>query len=173
MDTVRNVFLIHGRDSQLAESFRNMLRAVGLRPLEWEAAVRATGRPAPYVGEVLERAVRLAQAILVVLSPDDMVTLHPDLVAEASPQETRPAGQPGPNVIFELGMAMALNPERTILVEVGHLKPITDLAGLNVIRFDGSAIAVKKLLDRLRLVGCPMPSVLPDIELIARTLSRE
>jgi transcriptional regulator with XRE-family HTH domain len=173
MDTARNVFLIHGRDSQLAESFRDILQAVGLRPLGWAAAVLATGRPAPYVGEVLERAVRLAQAIVVVLSPDDIVTFHPDMVTGDSLQETRLAGQPGPNVIFELGMAMALNPERTIPVEVGHLKPITDLAGLNVIRFDGSAIAVKKLLDRLRLAGCPVPSELPDIDLNARAFSGE
>jgi len=47
-------------------------------------------------------------------------------------------------------------PERTIIVEIGQMRPIADLAGLNVIQFDGSAIAVKKVLDRLDLAGCPV-----------------
>ncbi len=47
-------------------------------------------------------------------------------------------------------------PERTVVVEVGLMRPIGDLAGLNVIRFDGSAIAVKKILDRLHGAGCPV-----------------
>jgi len=47
-------------------------------------------------------------------------------------------------------------PERTIVVEVGQMRPVGDLAGLNVIRFDGSAVATKKVLDRLRQAGCPV-----------------
>jgi len=34
------------------------------------------------------------------------------------------------------------------------MRPITDLAGLNVIRFDGSAVAVKKVINRLSQAGC-------------------
>jgi predicted nucleotide-binding protein len=156
MDTARNVFLIHGRDSNLAASFRDLLQAMGLRPLEWETLVRATGHTAPPIGEVIDTAARLAQATLVLLSPDDIVEPHPDVALDSPRQERSRAGQPSANVLIELGMALAATPERTILVEVGPLMPITDLAGLNVIRFDGSPRAVKKLLNGLKLAGCPV-----------------
>jgi hypothetical protein len=42
------------------------------------------------------------------------------------------------------------------VIEAGYLKPIVDLTGVNAIRFDGSSTAVKKLLERLKMVGCPV-----------------
>jgi hypothetical protein len=53
-------------------------------------------------------------------------------------------------------MALVAYPERTIVVEAGYAKPIVDLAGVNAIRFDGSSAAVKKLLGRLKMAGCPV-----------------
>jgi hypothetical protein len=165
MDTARNVFLIYGRDNSLAASFRDLLRAVGLRPLEWAELVAATGHASPYLGEVINTAVRLAQATLVVLSPDDTVAPHPRLALDSPPQEAGLAGQPSAEVLIEFGMAVAANPERTIPVVVGQLKPIADLAGLNFIRFDGSATAITKLLNRLKLAGCPIADPPEDFQL--------
>ena len=51
-------------------------------------------------------------------------------------------------------MALAAYPERTIVVEAGHLTPIADLAGINAICFDGSSTSVKKLIARLKMTGC-------------------
>jgi hypothetical protein len=45
-------------------------------------------------------------------------------------------------------------PESTVIVEVGNMRPLSDLAGLNVIRFDGSAQAIRKVLSRLEVAGC-------------------
>jgi hypothetical protein len=59
-------------------------------------------------------------------------------------------------VLFELGLALMAYPDRTVIVEIGQLRPVADLAGLNVIRFDGSAIAIKKVIDRLAQAGCPV-----------------
>jgi predicted nucleotide-binding protein len=156
LDTARNVFVIHGRDSRLAEQFRDLLQAVGLRPLGWEELVRATGHTAPYIGEVMDRAARLAQATLVLLSPDDIAEPNPDILVDDPSHEKVRAGQPRANVLVELGMALAAYPERTIVVESGYLKPISDLAGMYSIRFDGSPAAVEKLLDRLKMAGCPV-----------------
>src|SRR6202007_2565824 len=90
-------------------------------------------------------------------SPDDIVGLHPDLYGENDHlYERARAGQARPNVLFELGLAYMAYPERAVLVEVGLMRPIADLAGLNVIRFDGSAMAVRKVLERLTLAGCPV-----------------
>jgi predicted nucleotide-binding protein len=156
-DTTRRVFVVHGRDGLLTERIKDLLRVVGLKPLEWEELVRASGSTAPYLGQVVAKAPHLAQATLVLLSPDDIVELHPDLhQANDLPHERSRAGQARPNVLFELGLALMAYPDRTIVVDVGQMRPIADLAGLNVIRFDGSAAAVKKLLDRLKQAECPV-----------------
>jgi predicted nucleotide-binding protein len=156
-DLIQRVFLVHGRDSELAQSFRDLLHAVRLEPLEWEKLVNLMGSTAPYLGQVVARAPHLAQATLVLLTPDDIVELHPDLYQDNDlPHERARSGQARPNVLFELGLALMAYPERTIVVEIGQMRPVADLAGLNVIRFDGSAVAIKKVLDRLRLAKCPV-----------------
>jgi predicted nucleotide-binding protein len=153
----RQVFIVHGRDGVLTKNFSDLLRAVRLEPLEWETMVEATGSAAPYLGQVVARAPHLAQATLVLLTPDDVVELHSDLYLDNDPpQERARSGQARPNVLFELGLALMAYPERTIVVEVGQMRPIADLGGLNVIRFDGSAVAIKKVLDRLEQAGCPV-----------------
>lgn len=156
-DAHRRVFIVEGRDGKLTGAFHALLRAVQLVPLEWEKLVGATGSTAPYLGQVVAQAPHLAQATLVLLSPDDIVELHPDLFFENDhPQERARSGQARPNVLFELGLALMAYPDRTIVVEVGQMRPVADLAGLNVIRFDGSPTAVKKVLDRLTQAGCPV-----------------
>jgi predicted nucleotide-binding protein len=156
-DVTRQVFVVHGRDGALTKSFRDLLRAVRLEPLEWETLVDATGSTAPYLGQVVAKAPHLAQATLVLLTPDDVVELHSDLVLDNDlPQERARSGQARPNVLFELGQALMAYPERTIVVEVGQMRPVADLAGLNVVRFDGSAVAIKKVLDRLSQAKCPV-----------------
>jgi predicted nucleotide-binding protein len=155
-DTAKRVFVVYGRDGALAKSFFDLLYSVGLQPLEWERLVGPTGTTAPYLGDVVRMAPHLAQANLVLLSPDDIVELHPDLFQRGDhAYERAQAGQARPNVLFELGLAYMAYPERTVIVEVGQLRPIADLAGLNVIRFDGSAPAVKKVIGRLTQAGCP------------------
>jgi predicted nucleotide-binding protein len=154
-DRTRNVFVVHGRDEQVRREMFDFLRRLGLQPLEWEALVKATDDTAPYLGEVVAGAPAQAQAALVLLTPDDLVRLHEDLVADSDPRyESRLTGQPRPNVLIELGMALTAYPRRTIIVEIGALRPIADTAGRNVIRFDGSEIALGKIVDRLKLAGC-------------------
>jgi predicted nucleotide-binding protein len=156
-DTTRRVFVVYGRDGALTKSFFDLLYAVGLEPLEWERLIGPTGTSTPYLGQVVSKAPHLAQATLVLLSPDDIVELHPDLrLASDHHHERGRTGQARPNVLFELGLAFMAYPESTVIAEVGQMRPISDLAGLNVIRFDGSAISVKKVLDRLILAGCPV-----------------
>jgi predicted nucleotide-binding protein len=153
----RRVFVVHGRDGALAGRFRDLLRAVDLQPLEWEALVAATGSAAPYLGQVVAAAPHQAQATLVLLSPDDIVELHSDLrAANDHPYERARAAQARPNVLFELGMALMAYPERTVVVEVGEMRPIADLAGLNTIRFDGSVPAIRKVVTRLKNAGCEL-----------------
>ena len=155
-DVAKRVFVVYGRDGALVRGFFDLLYAVGLQPLEWEVLVALTGTTVPHLANVVSAAPRQAQANLVLLSPDDIVELHPDLHQPGDQGYERDrAGQARPNVLFELGLAYMANPERTVIVEIGQLRPIADLAGLNVIHFDGSALAIKKVIGRLTQAGCP------------------
>ena len=151
----RNVFVIHGRDEQFRERLFELLRAVDLRPMEWEKLVSLTRHAAPPLLTVVQTAIRNAQAVVVLLTPDDIVKLHPSLYDQQE-SDGRPAMQPRPSVLIELGMALASCAERTIIVEVGELRPVADLGGVNVVRFDGTEGAIGKLIQRLKNAGCPV-----------------
>ena len=156
-DRSRNVFVVHGRDEQVRRAMFDLLRRIGLNPLEWEDLVAATGKASPFLGEVVLRAPAQAEAAMVLLTPDDLVRLHPSLLKPNDPDDERLlTGQPRPNVLLELGMVLMAYPERTVIVEFGSLRRIADLAGLNVIRFDGSKEAVGKIAQRFKVARRPV-----------------
>ncbi|WP_416970195.1 TIR domain-containing protein [Streptomyces sp. 4F14] len=151
----RSVFVVHGRDEEVRSAMFGLLRRLDLRPLEWEQLVRATGKASPFLGEVVAHAPSQAQAALVLLTPDDIAKLHPQLLGESeSDDETRFTGQPRQNVLIELGMVLMAYPERTVIVEVGRLRQAADTAGRNVIRFDGSQESIRKIVARLKVAEC-------------------
>lgn len=156
-DVSRKVFVIYGRDEQARKALFELLRALDLQPQEWEPLVAATGSTLPNLNEVVTTglAAGQAQAVLAILTPDDEVTLHPALRAPADPaDETTRVMQSRPNVLIEVGMALSAYRHRTVIVEIGRLRRIADLDGLNVIRFDGSEFAIGKIVERLKLAGC-------------------
>jgi len=140
---------------QALQALRAFLRALDLHPLDWEEIVRLTGRPSPYMGEVLETAFRHNQAAVVLMTPDDGALLHPDLrTTHDKPFESAVTGQVRPNVLLEAGMALGLQRDRTVVVEIGDLRPVSDLAGINTIHFDGTTTSLQKIAERLRGAGC-------------------
>jgi predicted nucleotide-binding protein len=149
------VFVVHGRNRRLRNGVFTFLRSIGLRPIEWTDAVALTGKSAPYVGEILDVAFSAAQAVVVVLSPDDEARLREELRGKEEPDyETKLTPQARPNVLFEAGMAMARNPDRTVLVEFGRLRPFSDVAGRHAIKMDGSTSKRQDLAMRLQKAGC-------------------
>ncbi|MCY3912587.1 MAG: nucleotide-binding protein [Chloroflexi bacterium] len=153
----RNVFVVHGRNGAAREAMFTFLRTIGLHPIEWSEAVKATGGPNPYVGQVLQTAFSLAGAVLVLFTPDDEAWLKPHFRRPDDPSyETSPSGQARPNVLFEAGMAMGGNENRTVLVELGTLRPFSDIAGRHVIRLDDSPGRRQELAQRLGSAGCPV-----------------
>ncbi|NUR29624.1 MAG: nucleotide-binding protein [Catenulispora sp.] len=154
-DKTRSVFVVHGRDEQATEAVFELLRTLDLVPLEWERLVAATGHAVPFLGDVVHRATEVAQAALVLLTPDDVVALHGNLHEAGEPyHETHETCQPRPNVLIELGMVLAVYPERTIIAQAGAIRPIADIAGRNFVRVDGSEQALRKLAERLKVAGC-------------------
>lgn len=114
----------------------------GPRPSPRRGASQAreeTTHPSPYVGDVLEVGFGKAQAFVVLLTPDDEAKLSEDFLKQDDPDY-----EPGPdaagrlNVLFEAGMAMAAAPERTALVQIGNVRPFSDIGGRLVLRFEGS-----------------------------------
>jgi hypothetical protein len=159
----RKVFVVYGRDGEAKATLFNFLRALGLHPLEWEQVVALTGTGTPYIGDVLVRGFREAQAAVVLFTPDDEARLHEDLRApDESPFETVLTCQPRPNVLIEAGMALAFQPDRTIIVQVGNVRPATDLSGRHVIRL-GTAGSLLGLATRLSTAGCPVDLTSPEI----------
>jgi hypothetical protein len=51
-------------------------------------------------------------------------------------------------------MAMGRNPGRTVLVELGQLRPFSDVVGRHAVRINGSAQRRKELAQRLQTTGC-------------------
>lgn len=162
-DRGRSVFVVHGRDEEVRQAMFGLLRRLDLRPLEWEELVRATGKTAPFLGEVVMNAPAQAQAALVLLTPDDVAKLHPHLLGNRErDDETQLTGQPRQNVLIELGMVLMAYPERTVIVEVGRLRHVADTAGINVIRFDGTESSLAKIAARLKLAGCQLDDTRPE-----------
>lgn len=150
------VFVVHGRNLTLRDSMFSFLRSLALRPIEWDSAISLTGKASPYIGEVLDAAFSYAQAVVVLMTPDEVAYLDPRLGHGEDDQETRPAAQARPNVLFEAGMALGRNPDHTILVEVGDVRPFSDVAGRHSIKLANVPDSRQALVRRLRTAGCPI-----------------
>jgi predicted nucleotide-binding protein len=147
----REVFVVHGRDIVMTTFFLDLLRRFGLQPLDFETLISRTGSTSPYIGEVVRSGFDHAKACVVLFTGDEEAQLRAALGTEA------PGFLPRPNVMFEAGMAMALQRERTIIVEVPPLRTLSDLAGVHTVRFATGAPAERNnLRARLETAGCQM-----------------
>lgn len=151
----RKVFVVHGRNTTIARSMFEFLRALDLHPIEWSEARHLTGEPAPTINKILDVALSNAQAIIVLMTPDDEAYLKKEFVKPDDPDyERSPFPQPRANVIFEAGMAWGRDPKRTILVKCGKLRPMSDISGIHYVDLNNRAETRKELGERLKDAGC-------------------
>jgi predicted nucleotide-binding protein len=149
------VFVVHGRNGKLRRAMFEFLRAIGLRPMEWSEASNLTGKPAPYIGEILDLAFKEAQAIVVLMTGDDEAKLRDEhLKDDDGDFERNLTPQARPNVLFEAGMAFGTHPDRTVLVEVGRLRPFSDVVGREVVRLANDTEKRQRLAQKLKMAGC-------------------
>ncbi|HBB96239.1 MAG TPA: hypothetical protein DC054_12685 [Blastocatellia bacterium] len=149
------VFVVHGRNDGARYSLFRFLRSIGLRPLEWSQAIQLTGKATPYIGEILDAAFSDAQAVVVLMTPDDDARLRREFRKPNDPSyELELTGQSRPNVLFEAGMAIGRHPDRTVLVELGDLRPFSDVGGRHIVKLDNSVGARQGLAHRLERAGC-------------------
>lgn len=143
------VMVIYGHDKQANDALFSWLRAIGLHPREWGQLVQATGSASPFIGEILQGALRDVQAVIAFFTPDEYVTA-------AVPDEHHPVRlQARPNVLIEAGMALITHPTRTIIAILGNQELPSDLAGRHYIRLSHTAVEpLHDLASRLRDAGC-------------------
>jgi predicted nucleotide-binding protein len=153
----RVVFVVHGRNRAARDALFSFLRSLNLEPLEWVEAVAATAKTMPYIGDILTAAFNIAQAVVVLMTADDLAHLKQAFQQPGDPDhETQPTGQARPNVLFEAGMAVGRNEDRTVLVELGNLRPFSDIGGRHVVRLNNSTERRQELALRLQAAGCPV-----------------
>ena len=151
----RTVFVVHGRNEALRKAMFSFLWSLGLDPIEWRKAIEATGQGSPSVPDILDAAFARAVAIIVLLTPDDIAMLRVPFHKTSDPSyETRLVGQARPNVLFEAGMAFGREPNSTILVQIGEVKPFSDVGGRHVAYLSDSAESRAELVTKLRNAGC-------------------
>lgn len=151
----RRVFVVHGRNLEVYDALCDFLRSIDLHPMEWPQILSETGKGSPYIGEILDKAFSEAQAVVILMTPDDEGCLREPLRKPDDPiYETALTPQARLNVLFEAGMAMTLFHEKAILVELGKLRPFSDIAGRHVLKLDNTVTKRQELAERLRTVGC-------------------
>jgi predicted nucleotide-binding protein len=149
------VFVVHGRDTWAREQVFAFLRALGLRPLEWSQAIRLVRKGSPYVGEILEAAFREAAAVVVLLTPDDEARLRSIFAKPGDPSfERKLTGQARPNVLFEAGMAFGKDPNSTVLIQIGEVRPFSDVGGRHVVHLSNQPTSRQEFVTKLANAGC-------------------
>jgi predicted nucleotide-binding protein len=147
--------VVHGRNARLTSSLFAFLRALDLNPLEWATLVRQTRTGTPYLGDILDEGFASARAVVVLMTPDDEAKLRDVFLDESDPPHERDlTPQARPNVLFEAGMAFGRFPDRTVIVEIGNLRPFSDVGGRHVVRLDNSTQRRQELAERLAACGC-------------------
>jgi predicted nucleotide-binding protein len=152
------VFVIHGRDLKLRDSMYEFLGALGLKPQEWGHAIRVASRGQggnPYVNDVVTKIMEQAQAVVVILSPDDESKLKDQFIGKHERQtEGKLRGQARQNVIFETGIALGVHHKKTVIVRIGDVKSFTDIGGMHIPRLSNDEHSRHDLANRLADLGC-------------------
>lgn len=159
MTTAKNskkVFVIHGRNSLARRALFTFLRSIGLEPIEWSQARAMTGNPSPYIGDILDSAFQEAAAFVVLLTGDDDARLSKVFWTEHEEEyEMKFAPQARANVLFEAGMAYAKHPEQTVFLQLGRVRPFSDISGRHLVKmFSDSPEHRQEIAQRLRDAGC-------------------
>lgn len=155
LKTPNAVFVVHGRDNDARNAMFTFLRAVGVTPIEWTSALKMSKKAAPYIGEILETAFARARAIVVLMTPDDIAQLRPDLILPSDkPYERTLTGQARANVLFEAGMAFATHPDRTVMVQLGTVREFSDVVGRHVVHMSNDFPKRQELATKLTNAGC-------------------
>jgi predicted nucleotide-binding protein len=147
-----SIFVVHGRDTALSADLFAFLRAIGLQPLEWSQATKAAKGANPHVDDIIKKSMEKVRGVLVLFSPDEDAKLKRKFCSKADVRKGVGSlqGQARPNVIFEAGLALGAHSEKTILVQVGEVREISDIAGKHLVTLSNRPADRKELAHRLK-----------------------
>ena len=147
-----SVFVVHGRDAKLNEAMYGFLRAIGLKPKEFTQVLRAAKGPNPNVGQAIYDGMEAAHGVVVMFSPDEQAKLKTRYASERDKKFRLHEldGQARPNVIFEAGLALGAHAQKTILVQVGETRDISDLAGKHMMPLSNDPSSRSEFVERLK-----------------------
>jgi predicted nucleotide-binding protein len=146
-----SIFVVHGRDTKLNDDIFGFLLAIGLNPKEWSQAIKDAKGANPNVGQVINNAMKQARGVLVMFSPDEDAKLKSKFCGLKDKKRglDKLDGQARPNVLFEAGLALGAHPDKTLLVQVGDTREISDIGGMHLIHLGDDAASRKELAQRL------------------------
>jgi predicted nucleotide-binding protein len=148
------VFVVHERNTKARDELTHFLRSLDIKVIEWSKAVALTKKPNPYIGEVIDAGFLHAQAIVVLLTADDEAKLKDKFITASDHSfERKPTGQPRQNVLFEAGMAFGRYNATTVLVRIGDLRPMSDVAGIHILHLSDTPTSRKQFVSKLKIAG--------------------
>ena len=150
----RYVFVVRGRDQAAYDALTAFLKALDLRVVTWDEAVRGAGGGTPATIDVVRAGIEMANAVVVLMTPDDLGQVKPEFGnPRDDPREAVLSGQVRQNVVFEAGWAMAINQGGVILVRVGDARPMSDIDGLNYVWLTNDISSRRQIIRRLQNCG--------------------
>ena len=154
----KRVFVVHGRDREAWRELKALIESLGLTAYDYDDQLAATATGAPFVRDIVGEGLKKAKAIVVLFTPEEHATLSPKL--HVPTDKFHPADveryQARPNVIFEAGMAFALNPKQTVLFALGpEVQLFSDAGGVHVHRMTSDNEDFRRMFANvLRNAGC-------------------
>lgn len=152
---LQRVYVVYGYNLAMRDALYAFLEALDLQPVTKEDAVNLTGEASPFANRIIDAAFKHAQAIIVLFTGDDRARLRNDLRKHNEESgEKKFWFQPRQDQIFEAGYAFGHSPERTILIQVGHVRLFSDIDGRYIPNFTGKENERRDLINRLKSAGC-------------------
>jgi predicted nucleotide-binding protein len=150
----KRVFIVYGRNEKAYNAMRLFLQSLKLEPLTFDEVRNELGG-SPFIEDIVRAGMGRAQAIIILLTPDEYACLRPSLCSENDKSEETARWQPRANVILEAGMALLIDESRTILVVLGKdVALASDLHGRHLIHLSNDVKRRARLRDALVGLGC-------------------
>ena len=151
----RQVFVVHGRNLKARDAMFAFLRSLDLKPMEWNEAVSLSGSASPYIGQVLDAGFAHAQAVVVLMTPDEITYLDQQWASG----DDDPDAQAGPQArerAIRGGHGAGAPPRPNRPRALGRVRLFSDIDGRHLVRLSNELGARQALATRLEDAGCPV-----------------